>query len=123
MTLGRTIVRLKKRIPLPPLTLLLGCALLISTPAQTNLQPSTVELPIHMRHGDLLVETRVNGSEPLAFKLDTGFGITTINPERVESLKLNRVGRMTIQGIAGEERADTFDKAVFDFGGMKYEPR
>jgi predicted aspartyl protease len=76
-----------------------------------------------MNHGDLLVQARVNGSQPLAFKLDTGFGITTINPDRVESLNLTRQGHMTIIGIAGEEQADTFKGAAFDFGGIVYEPR
>ena len=76
-----------------------------------------------MRQGDLLIEARVNGSQPLAFKLDTGFGITTINPKRVEFLNLKHAGRMAILGIAGEEQADTYNGAAFDFGGMVYEPR
>ena len=91
--------------------------------SQTTHPPASVELPIKLRNGDLLVEARINGSEPLAFKLDTGFGITTIHPNRVEPLRLGRVGRMTIHGIAGEERADTYGGAVFDFGGMTYAPR
>src|ERR1043165_112296 len=84
---------------------------------------ATVELPIKLRGGDLLVETRINGSEPLLFKLDTGFGITTVHPNRVESLHLEQVGHMTIIGIAGEEQADTYAKAVFDFNGATYTPR
>jgi hypothetical protein len=84
---------------------------------------ATVELPIKLRGGDLLVETRINGSEPMLFKLDTGFGITTLHPNRVEPLRLERVGHMTIHGIAGEEQADTYGGAVFDFGGATYAPR
>ncbi len=99
------------------------CGVLTPALAQTNLAPTSVEFPIKMRHGDLLVEARVNGSPPLSFKLDTGFGITTINQDRVESLKLTRVGRMTIAGIAGEERADTYDGAAFEFGSLIYKPR
>src|SRR5205823_374630 len=96
---------------------------LTPTLAQTNLPAMHVELPIKVRHGDLLVETRINGSQPLTFKLDTGFGITTINPDLVESLNLKRVGQMTILGIAGEEKAGTYSGAAFDFDGMLYQPR
>jgi hypothetical protein len=91
--------------------------------AQTNSSVPLAEVPLKTRNGDLLVETRINGSEPLLFKLDTGFGVTTIHPNRVESLNLERVGHMTIIGIAGEEQADTYAKAVFDFGGATYSPR
>jgi hypothetical protein len=95
----------------------------MSGPAQTNQPTALAEVPLKTRNGDLLVETRINGSEPLLFKLDTGFGVTTIHPNRVESLNLERVGHMTIIGIAGEEQADTYAKAVFDFGGATYSPR
>jgi hypothetical protein len=97
--------------------------MLISVSAQTNQPGVLAEVPLKTRSGDLLVETRINGSEPLLFKLDTGFGITTINPNRVESLQLERVGHMIIVGIAGEEQADTYANAVFDFGGATYTPR
>jgi predicted aspartyl protease len=96
---------------------------LISAAAQTNQPIALAEVPLKSPNGDLLVEARINGSEPLLFKIDTGFGITTINPNRVESLHLERVGQMTIIGIAGEEQADTYAKAVFDFGGATYSPR
>ncbi|MEY2429977.1 MAG: hypothetical protein QOJ40_2862 [Verrucomicrobiota bacterium] len=99
------------------------CGVLTQGPAQTNLAPASVEFPVKVEHGDLLIETRVNGSQPLSFKLDTGFGITTINPDKVESLNLKRVGKMTILGIAGEEKADTYSGATFEFGGMTYQPR
>jgi predicted aspartyl protease len=106
------------------LTLITPVALtLMSASAQTNPPTALAEVPLKSRNGDLLVETRINGSEPLLFKLDTGFGITTINPNRVESLHLERVGQMTIVGIAGEEQADTYANAVFDFGGATYSPR
>ena len=91
--------------------------------AQTNLPPTFVELPIKLRHGDLFVEVPVNGSKPLAFKLDTGFGVTTIHPNLVSSLNLRRNGHLTIVGIAGDELAETYGGAAFDFGGMTYEPR
>jgi len=99
------------------------CAVLPAAPAQTNSTASNVTVPIRIRHGDLIVETRINDSEPLEFKLDTGFGISIINPKRAESLHLERVGHMGIVGIAGEEQAETYRGAVFDFNGKTYEPR
>ena len=91
--------------------------------AQTNLPSACVDLPIRLRHGDLLVEARVNGSDPLAFKLDTGFGVTTIHPDLVSTLNLRRNGHLTIVGIAGDEQAETYGGAAFDFSGMTYEPK
>lgn len=97
-------------------------ATIMPTLAQSNQPVALAEVPLKNRSGDLLVETRINGSQPLLFKLDTGFGITTIHPNRVESLSLQRVGHMTIVGIAGEEQADTYARAVFDFAGATYTP-
>jgi predicted aspartyl protease len=102
---------------------LICCFVVSSARAETNSPIPLAEVPLKSRSGDLLVETRINGSEPLLFKLDTGFGVTTIHPNRVESLNLERVGHMTIIGIAGEEQADTYAKAAFDFAGATYSPR
>jgi len=100
-----------------------ACAVLPAS-GQTNASPGPLELPLKLREGDLMISAAVNGSEPLALKLDTGFGITTIHPTRVESLGLTRAGKMTIAGIAGDEQADTYSGAVFDFGrGFTYSPR
>jgi hypothetical protein len=99
------------------------CAVLPSASAETNASLASVVVPIRIRHGDLLVETRINRSEPLEFKLDTGFGVSIINPKRAESLQLERVGHMGIIGIAGEEQAETYKGAVFDFHGKTYEAR
>jgi len=92
-------------------------------PGQTSAPPAAVAVPIKLHQGDLLVEARVNGSDFLTFKLDTGFGITTISPNRADSLHLQRAGGLTIDGIAGEERADTFRGAEFSFEGMTFRPR
>ena len=99
------------------------CAGLAPGFSQTNSVTPLVELPIKLRQGDLMVETRVNGSDPLSFKLDTGFGVTTIHPDLPERLKLTRNGHLTIEGIAGDEEAPTYSGAVFDFGGVNYQPR
>ena len=101
--------------------LLLAIPMLAS--AQTNSPPMTVQLPTKIRQGALMVQTRINDSEPLSFKLDTGFGITVIHPELVESLRLRPAGQLTINGIAGDEQAGMFAGAVFDFDGMIFKPR
>jgi len=70
----------------------------------------------------VMVPARLNGSNGV-FLLDTGYGMTMIHPRLAEALNLPRVGSITIAGIAGDERAPTFEGAVFDIGGAKYEPR
>jgi hypothetical protein len=84
---------------------------------------ASITIPIHWSHGRIMLSAKVNGSKPLSFLLDTGYGVTTIHPDLVESLRLNRAGRMTIVGIAGEEQAATYSDAVFDFGRISYKPR
>lgn len=90
---------------------------------KTNPPAAGVDVPIEFRQGSLYVRAQVNGSNSLSFKLDTGFGVTTVHPDLVEKLQLRRVGNMTIMGIAGDERAETYSGANFDFGGMTYAPR
>ena len=82
----------------------------------TNQSTPLARIPLEFRHGSAFVRVRVNDSKPLAFKLDTGFGVTTIHPDLVESLGLKRVGTLTITGIAGKEEADWLSGAAFEFG-------
>jgi hypothetical protein len=89
-------------------------------PALTN----RAIVPFESRRGRTLIRARVNDSEPLLFLLDSGFEINMISPEKAEALQLRRVGKITIVGVAGEERADTFEGVVFDFGsGFTYSSR
>ena len=81
------------------ITVLIYSCLARTVEAQTN----AAIVAIRIRHGDLLAEASVNGSSPLEFKVETGFGVNIINPTRVEALGLNRVGTMTIVGIAGTQ--------------------
>jgi hypothetical protein len=74
------------------------------------------------RRGHILVPARVNGSPELSFVLDTGYGVTTINPEHADEWQLQRVGQMTIDGIAGEETAAVYTGVTFDFAGASYAP-
>src|SRR2546421_7947997 len=101
------------------------CWALVTPPvlAQSDSPMARAEVALKLKQGDLLVSARVNGSHPLTFKLDTGFGISTITPAMVESLHLERAGGLTIDGIAGEERAATYRNAELDFGSMIFRPR
>jgi hypothetical protein len=108
------------------------CILLATLPAlngwtaeSTNTPPTSpvpVTIPIDLTRNRVMVPVKVNGSKPLSFQLDTGYGTDTIHPDLVEPLGLKRAGRLTIVGIAGEEQAGTYGGAVFDFGGITYAP-
>jgi predicted aspartyl protease len=110
------------------LRLLPGASLLlwlgIEAPAQSS-PPATnpAVAPLRVQRGKATVSARVNGSEPLSLQLDTGFTVTTLHPEVAEQLQLRPAGRVTITGIAGEERAPMLAGAGFDIGGALYEPR
>lgn len=101
-----------------------GNSIVRAAETKTNEAASVVaRVPLELRRGAAFVKVRVNDSEPLAFKLDTGFGVTTIHPELAETLSLKPAGRLTINGIAGAEQADWLSGASFQFGGTKYSPR
>jgi predicted aspartyl protease len=71
----------------------------------------------------VMVPVSLNGSNSFSFMLDTGFSMTMVHPELAEPLKLRRVGEITVEGIAGEEKAPTYEGAVFKIGDATYEPR
>lgn len=71
----------------------------------------------------VMLPVSLNGSNGLSFLLDTGYGLTMIHPVLAETLPLRRTGEVTIAGIAGDERAPTFEGAAFQLGGATYEPR
>lgn len=100
-----------------------GSSIMRAAEVKTNQSSAAVQVPLELRRGAAFVKVRVNDSEPLAFKLDTGFGVTTIHPELAETLSLKLAGTLTINGIAGAEQADWLSGATFDFGGTKYSPR
>ena len=106
------------------LFLILVCAGFVFKTAgadETNANP--IAISIESAHGRIMIPAKVNGSKPLSFLIDTGFGINTIHPDLVEALGLKRAGQVTIRGIAGEEKAPTYGGMVFDLGGALYSPR
>ncbi len=93
------------------------------TAEQTGSNTKPARVPIDLKTGTVSVKVRINNSEPLTFKLDTGFGITVIRPDVAQTLNLKPAGHMTINGIAGHEEATTYGGVGFDFGGVTYSPR
>ena len=83
---------------------------------------NTVRVPFEFVSGRILVSARVNHSPPASVMIDTGYSVNMLSRELVDSLELKRAGRITIIGIAGEERADTFEGATFDLAGARYSP-
>lgn len=80
-------------------------------------------VPYEIRRGQAVLPATVNGTNKLWMMLDTGFGITMLKPKVIESLGLQKAGSVTIEGIAGEERAATYQSPAFDFGGAVYTTR
>src|SRR5688572_4559859 len=76
-------------------------ASLASTTPATN----SVVVPFDFRRGHVMVPARVNGSNSLSLLLDTGYTMTMLHSEHIETFGLKRVGRTTIVGIAGEVMA------------------
>ena len=81
-----------------------------------------ITIPVTFTHGRVVLPARVNGSEPLSFLLDSACTIPTLHPSLVEKLSLQQSGHVTINGIAGEERAPTYKEVVFDLGEVTYSP-
>src|SRR5437868_6105610 len=96
----------------------LGIAPRLQGEALTN----SVTVPVKFSHGRVVVPARVNGSESLAFLLDSACTITTLHPSLLKKLDLEQSGHVTINGIAGEERAPTYKGVIFDFGTTTYSP-
>ena len=104
-----------------PLILALVLISFVSTTKAAN-DPITI-LPISVARDRVMVPASLNGTNKLSFLLDTGYTMTMLHPELVEQLQLRRAGEITIAGIAGEERAATYEGAVFQLGEAKYAPR
>jgi predicted aspartyl protease len=100
---------------------LAAVAIAFGSAAQTSAPLARVT--INTSRDRIMVPASLNGTSNLSFMLDTGFSMTMVHPELADSLKLRRVGEITVVGIAGDEKAPTYEGAVLDVGGVKYEPR
>jgi predicted aspartyl protease len=83
-----------------------------------------VRIPFELRRGHVMVPATVHGTNKLSLLLDTGYGMTMLHPQVVATADLPRAGRgVTIVGIAGEERASSFEGPAFEFGNVTWKPR
>jgi hypothetical protein len=103
-------------------TILLWCASLFALCASALESTNPVTIPITLNRGRVIFTGRINDSKPLRFLLDTGCTIPTLHPNLVDELGLQPSGRLTINGIAGDERAPTYRGVVIDLGLASYSP-
>lgn len=102
---------------------------LASTAFPAPVQDSTaqaplVRIPFELRRGHVMVPATIHGTNKLSLLLDTGYGMTMLHPQVVATADLPRAGRgVTIVGIAGEERASSFEGPTFEFGNVAWKPR
>ena len=80
-------------------------------------------VPFRTAGDRVMVPVSLNESNGLSFLLDTGFSFTMVHPQLANALKLRRNGEITIEGIAGQEKAPTYEGAAFRIGNATYEPR
>lgn len=100
----------------------LGCAATFNGQAAEN--APLARLPFELRRGHVMVPATIQGTNKLSLLLDTGYGMTMLHPEVVNTAKLSATGRnLTIVGIAGEEPARSFEGPLFDFAGITWQPR
>jgi len=89
----------------------------------TSLSTNSLVIPFEFRRGHVMIPVRVNETNSKPFMLDTGYGMTMLEPGLAESLQLQRRGQITIVGIAGEAPAATYEGLRLDFGGVNWTPR
>jgi len=90
-------------------------------PLSTSTNPLVI--PFEFRRGHVMIPVRVNDTNSRPFMLDTGYGMTMLEPGLAESLQLRRTGQITIVGIAGEAPAGVYEGPRLDFGGVSWTPR
>ena len=117
-------MRRQKNIRLAGLAFLLTVAPVAASRA-TPLGEKTLRLPFESYHGLIFLTARVNGSEPLAFILDTGASLTTINESRASALGLTLRDKRRVTGADGGEGSMNlaFAKGVaIDVGDLRFAP-
>lgn len=92
-------------------------------PSTASLSTNPLVIPFEFRRGHVMIPVRVNETNSKPFMLDTGYGMTMLEPGLAESLQLRRTGQITIVGIAGEAPAGVYEGPRLDFGGVSWTPR
>src|SRR5439155_2586803 len=121
----RGTVNRNARLRWPALTGLLGWAVtaVMAEPSDSASAPTSPSIPFEFVSGRVLVSGRINDARSATLMLDTGYSVNMLSRELVDSLELNRIGHITIVGIAGEETADQFEGVTFSLGAASYKPR
>jgi predicted aspartyl protease len=104
-------------------TLAVAMCLLAVSPAAEAMPTNVVVLPFQSPRGRVMVPASMNGSNTLSLLLDTGYTMTMLHSDHVESAALRRTGRISIVGIAGEEPTGVYEGPSFDFAGVTWKPR
>src|SRR5205085_9914592 len=84
--------------------------------ATRAVEPLTT-IPINTSRDHVMVPVSLNGSNGFSFMLDTGFSYTMIHPDLTTLPGFRRAGEITVIGIAGEERAPTYEGAILNLSG------
>ncbi|MGV3773322.1 MAG: aspartyl protease family protein [Verrucomicrobiales bacterium] len=80
-------------------------------------------IPFELRGERVILTAKVNGERSVTLLLDSACTIPTVKPEVMDTLDIKPSGRVRINGIAGVERAPTYQGVSFDFGsGVVYSP-
>lgn len=117
---SNTAVKIMKRVAS---NIVVAVIIATSSTAGAQTPAPLARIPINTSRDRIMVPASVNGTTNLSFMLDTGFSMTMIHPDLPELLKLRRVGEITVVGIAGEEKAPTYEGALFAIGAVQYQPR
>jgi hypothetical protein len=84
--------------------------------------PAPITIQVRLTHNRIVIPSKIENT-PAAFLLDTACTMPTLHPQLVEQLKLQPSGSVSIEGIAGEERAPTYRGIIINMGEAEYAPR
>ena len=114
----------KHRGPVPIFCVLAALVIGVrgAEPPQAGPSTNPLVIPFEFRRGHVMIPVRVNQTNSKSFMLDTGYGMTMLEPGLAESLQLPRRGQITIVGIAGEAPAGVYEGPRLDFGGVAWSP-
>lgn len=76
----------------------------------------SVSVPFNFENNHLMVMTRVNGSSPIWFMIDTGARFTVINQERLKEFNLKSYGGLKTQGGGNDVTGAYVDGVTYRLG-------
>lgn len=122
---ARPLLRLRFRL----IALVALCSLSLFPLSEGAQQPSSAKsaartqqgsrIPVELNGNHVLLQGRVNGSEPLWFTLDTGAAASVINMRRARELGLQVSGNGRAQGAGGVVESSRLSGITFSLPGME----